>query len=105
MKNKKSHARALSDGDTPSSQAVNSPVQNDSMFSDSQPNISEPDVVLMMYDEPAIGMSKTEFRAKRLVEKIRKMWFKSGKLLRGKSQKKENDSRNWHEMSSVNDGV
>lgn len=106
LKNKKSHSRALSADETPSSHAVNhSPVQDDSMFSRSHPNISEPDVVLMMYDEPAIGMSKTEFRAKRLVEKIRKIWFKSGKLLRGKSQRNQNDAHNWHEVGSMYDGA
>jgi len=105
LKNKKSHSRALSTDDSPGSHAINSPIQDDSMFSGSHPNISEPDVVLMMYDEPAIGMSKTEFRAKRLVEKIRKVWFKSGKLLRGKSQRTQNDSHHWHEVNSLYEGA
>lgn len=102
LNKQKSASRALSGGYSPSQ---STPVQDDSMFSGSHPNISEPDVVLMMYDEPAVGMSKAEFRAKRLVEKIRKIWFKSGKLLRGKGQKRQNDAHTWHEVSSVYDGA
>lgn len=104
LKNKRSQTRVLSGGDTPS-QTISSPVQDDSLFSGSHVNISEPDVVLMMYDEPAIGMSKAEFHAKRLVEKIRKMWYKGGKLLRGRSHNKQDAADMWHEVTSVYDGV
>jgi len=83
LSRKKAHSRALSSGEAVSPQLMNSPTQENSVFSNSLAGMSDPDVVLMMYDEPAIGMSKTEFRAKRFLEKVRKLWFRSGKLFRG----------------------
>ena len=83
LSRKKSHSRALSSGEAVSPHLMNSPTQENSVFSNSLAGMSDPDVVLMMYDEPAIGMSKTEFRAKRFLEKVRQLWFHSGKLFRG----------------------
>lgn len=83
LSRKKAHSRALSSGEAVSPQLMNSPTQENSVFSNSLAGMSDPDVVLMMYDEPAIGMSKTEFRTKRFLEKVRKLWFRSGNLFRG----------------------
>lgn len=98
LKGKKSHSRALSAGDaTPSTQQLmNSPTHDESLFGGSRPDISDADVILMMYDEPAIGMSKAEFRAKRFVEKIRTLWFRSGKLFRNISQSKQHHHNRNH---------
>jgi len=83
LSRKKAHSRALSTGDPGSTQLMNTPTQENSVFSNSLAGMSDPDVVLMMYDEPAVGMSKTEFRTKRFLEKVRNLWFRSGKLIRG----------------------
>jgi serine/arginine repetitive matrix protein 2 len=103
LKGKKSHSRALSAGDaTPSTQQLmSSPPHDDSIFHGSHPDVSDADVVLVMYDEPAIGMSKAEFRAKRLVEKIRRLWFRSGKLIRNISHSKQHQ---YHDQTHMYEG-
>ncbi|KAB8360632.1 hypothetical protein FH972_024370 [Carpinus fangiana] len=61
----------------------------DSIFSDPRGAGSDSHAnshVILLYERPAAGMSKTEFRAKRLMEKLRVLWAKSGHLLRGKDK-------------------
>lgn len=72
----KAHSRTMSAGDATPSHAITSPLRDDSIFGGSHPALDDADVVFMMHEEPAVGMSKTEFRAKKFVEKIRRLWFR-----------------------------
>jgi len=47
---------------------------------------TQPDVVVL-YEKTPAGMSKMEFRAKRLIERLRYLWFKSGEVFRAKHQR------------------
>lgn len=53
-----------------------------SVFGDSRDELNRAPEVLMFYEQPAVGMSRVEFRAKRVVEKIRSLWYRSGSFLR-----------------------
>lgn len=53
-----------------------------SVFGDSHVELNRPPEVVMFYEQPAVGMSKVEFRAKRVVEKLRSYWYRGGHFLR-----------------------
>lgn len=53
------------------------------------------------HDGPG-GMSKTEFRARRLLEKVKMLWFRSGELIRSMSgRKKQEEAHAWIEESEI----
>ncbi|OCL14850.1 hypothetical protein AOQ84DRAFT_384426 [Glonium stellatum] len=54
-----------------------------------------------------VGMSKMEFRARKVVEKIKTLWFRSGELLRSMSgrRKPSQETRNWLHDSDVYSGT
>jgi len=49
-------------------------------------DVTQPDVVVL-YEKTPAGMSRMEFRAKRLIERLRYFWFKSGEVFRTKHQR------------------
>jgi len=53
-----------------------------SVFGDSHAELNRCPEVVMFYEQPAVGMSKVEFRAKRVVEKLRSYWYRGGNFLR-----------------------
>jgi serine/arginine repetitive matrix protein 2 len=49
------------------------------------------------YADGVLGMPKTEFRAKKLVDRMKTLWYKGGELLRSLSGKKKNEGRRPHD--------
>lgn len=62
---------------------------------------TQPDVVIL-YERTPAGMSRIEFRAKRFLEKLRVLWFKSGEAFRGKSRR---HPPSWYEASDIFPGT
>ena len=107
MKQKLSAARAVSLADAGNELPRNASgmPQDGSLFGGSlHLDTTDPEVILMMYDQPPVGMSKMEFRAKKVVEKLRSLWFKSGKIIRGFGHAKK-QAPSWYEARQLYDGV
>ena len=108
LKPKRSAAasRALSPGDS-RNDIFRHPVQTrkeGSLFGGHSMEIDGHDNVLFVYEQTTEGMSKMEFRAKSMVEKIRKLWYKSGEVIRSVSRMQKSSPR-WHEGSELYAGV
>lgn len=59
----------------------------------------------MVYDDPPAGMSKFEFRMKRLLEKFRILWCRSNEAVRSMSRNRKQHPPTWYEGSDVYDGT
>lgn len=58
---------------------------------------TQPEVVIL-YEQTPAGMSKVEFRAKRIIEKLRFLWLKSGNMFRGKNRR---HPPGWYETTDI----
>lgn len=54
-----------------------------------------------------VGMSRMEFRARKVAEKIKTLWFRGGELLRSMSgrRKLSQEARDWLQDSEVYSGT
>lgn len=54
-----------------------------------------------------VGMSRMEFRARKVAEKIKTLWFRSGELLRSMSGRRKlfQEARDWLQDSEVYSGT
>jgi len=108
LKPKRSAAasRALSPGNS-RDDILRHPVQGrkeGSLFGGHSMEINGHDNVLFVYEQTPEGMSKMEFRAKSMVEKIRKLWYKSGEVIRNVSRMQKSSPR-WHDGNELYAGV
>jgi serine/arginine repetitive matrix protein 2 len=58
-----------------------------------------------VYPDGVVGMPRTEFRAKKLVERMKSLWYRSGEILRGLSGKKKSGNRERNDWESLREGV
>lgn len=68
--------------------------------------MTHPEVVVV-YESPPAGMSKLEFRVKRVLEKFRIFWCRSGEVVRSisRTRRDRRDPPSWYEGSDVYDGT
>ncbi|KAF2429539.1 hypothetical protein EJ08DRAFT_650378, partial [Tothia fuscella] len=67
--------------------------RSNSLFVPNVENQNTRDTSPAIYPGGVVGMPKSEFRAKKLVEKMKSLWYRSGELLRSLSGKKKQGNK------------